>query len=185
MAKNPILTVGYGSNGIETFVSLLKQLGVRYVLDVRSKPFSRYKPDFNRNSIRRALHEEHIRYVFMGDMLGGIPDDRSCYTDGRVDYEKVRGTTFHQEGIKRLRTAWEKNVSVALMCACGKPERCHRSKLIGISLQREGIPVVHVDDKGNEYAQQEVMIRLNGSPDLFGHVQEAAASRKKYAYRDE
>jgi hypothetical protein len=66
------------------------------------------------------------------------------------------------------------------MCACGKPECCHRSKLIGVSLQREDIPIVHIDDVGRSLAQEEVIVKLNGSPDLFGFVKEAATSQKRY-----
>jgi uncharacterized protein (DUF488 family) len=179
---HPILTVGYGARDLESFLDLLDRNGVRYLIDVRSRPFSRYKPDFNRDPLKRSLHRRRIRYVFMGDLLGGLPDDKSCYTEGKVDYEKVRARPFHQRGISRLRSAWQKRVPVAVMCACGNPERCHRSKLIGISLHRAGIPVVHVDDHGNHFDQETILMKLNGSPDLFGHVSEAAASRKKYVH---
>lgn len=175
-----LFTVGYGSNDVDQFVGLLKRFGFDYLVDVRSKPYSKYKPDYSREPLERRLRTENIRYVFMGDLLGGLPQDRTCYTDGKVDYEKCRSKQFHQSGISRLRSAWEQQLRVALMCACGKPERCHRSKLIGISLQREGIPVVHLDDRGRSLEHEEVIMRLNGSPDLFGFMKEVATSRKRY-----
>ena len=178
----PLFTVGYGSSGIDQFLDLIKRFDIAYLLDVRSKPYSKYKPEFSREALGRRVEVEGIRYAFMGDLLGGLPKDRSCYTDGKVDYEKVRAQPFYQHGIERLRSAWEQQLRVALLCACGKPERCHRSKLVGVSLQREGIPVVHLDNRGRSFKHEAVIMKLNGNPDLFGHIAEAATSRKKYIY---
>lgn len=181
----PLLTVGYGSSGLNEFVDLLNRTSVAYLLDVRSKPYSRFKPEFNREALAQRLGHEGIRYVFMGDLLGGLPQDPACYTDGKVDYEKVRAQPFYQRGISRLRTAWEQGLTVALMCACGKPEKCHRAKLVGVSLQREGIHVEHVERHGQRTSQDAVMMRLNASPDLFGFMKEAATSRKRYTPDDD
>lgn len=175
-----LFTVGYGANEVDQFIRLLKQFDFDYLVDTRSRPYSKYKPDYSRAALEQRLRSENIKYVFMGDLLGGLPQDQSCYTDGKVDYEKCRSKQFHQDGISRLRSAWEQQLRVALMCACGKPENCHRSKLIGISLQREGIPIVHLDDHGRSLSHEEVIMRLNESPDLFGFVNEAATSRKRY-----
>ena len=35
---------------------------------------------------------------------------------------------------------------MVLMCSEGKPEMCHRSKLIAASLIELGIPVAHIDE---------------------------------------
>lgn len=185
LVESPLLTVGYGSNSLDAFLALLAREGVDYLIDVRSKPYSRYKPEFNREALDRRLADAGIRYVFMGDLLGGLPDDPACYTDGKVDYEKVRARPFHQHGIERLRTAQAQGLGVALMCACGQPEKCHRSKLIGVSLQRAGIPVVHLDAQGRRLDQEAVMMRLNATPDLFGFMKEAATSRKRYLSDDD
>lgn len=55
--------------------------------------------------------------MFMGDAPGGGPADKLCYTNGRVDYEKVRQNTFFNNGIHRLKTAYEKNLCIAIMCS--------------------------------------------------------------------
>ena len=183
--RSPILTVGYGSSPPDTFVRLLQEAGVEYLIDVRSKPYSRYKPEFNREALDARLAAESIRYVFMGDLLGGLPSDRSCYTDGKVDYEKCRAKAFHRKGLDRLRSAHEQGLTVALMCACTKPEKCHRAKLVGVSLEREGLPVAHLDRQGRIHDHAVVMGRLNTAPDLFGHMAEAATSRKRYLPDDD
>ena len=115
----------------------------------------------------------------MGDTLGGQPRDPDCYTDGKVDYEKVRRQPFFQSGLERLRKAHERRLRAALMCSEGRPEQCHRSKMIGEALAAAGIPVRHIDEDGQLLTQAQVMDRLTGGQfDLFGGP--ALTSRKRY-----
>jgi uncharacterized protein (DUF488 family) len=99
-----------------------------------------------------------------------------------VDYDKVRAQPFFQSGIERLRKALEQQRRAALMCSEGRPEQCHRSKLIGEALAAAGIPVCHIDEDGGLLTQAEVIVRLTkGQMDLFG--QASFTSRKRYAPR--
>ena len=145
----PIYTIGYGSRSIEQFVKVLQRYKIAYLVDVRSSPYSRYKPEFSKVELASELQRHDIRYLFMGDTLGGRPDDENCYDeDGSVDYEKVKKTQFYAEGIIRIQTAFDKQQYIALMCSEGKPEECHRSKLIGVSLTDKQIEVTHIDENG-------------------------------------
>ncbi|GAB7388787.1 hypothetical protein BSNK01_26250 [Bacillaceae bacterium] len=174
----PIYTIGYGHRNISEFISLLKNYGIQYLIDVRSKPSSRFNPDFSRANLEASLKRSNIRYVFMGNNLGGLPQNEECYTNGRVDYSKVEKQPFYQHGIARLRTAWEKQIPVAIMCTEGKPEECHRSKLIGQTLAKMSIPVAHIDQHGELLQHQEVIDRLtNGQLSLFENT---FTSRKQY-----
>ncbi len=103
--------------------------------------------------------------------------------DGKVDYSKIKGKEFYTRGIGRLRQAWQNQLHVVLMCSEGKPEMCHRSKLIGQSLTEEGIALAHIDENNQLISQQDVDLRLNkGQPSLFDDFYQYT-SRKKY--RDE
>ncbi|HXG09285.1 MAG TPA: DUF488 family protein [Gemmataceae bacterium] len=104
-AAVPVLTIGYGSRTVEEFIGTLERHAVQYLIDVRSRPRSRFRPECCQEPLDRALRTAGIRYVFMGDTLGGRPSDPSCYTDGRVDYAKCREKPFFQEGLARLRSA--------------------------------------------------------------------------------
>jgi uncharacterized protein (DUF488 family) len=148
MSQIPVYTIGYGARTIEAFVETLRVYGIAYLLDVRSKPYSRYKPEFSKNELAAHLETAGIRYVFMGDTLGGQPDDPACYTDGKVDYEKVAQTAVYQQGIERVQKAYRQQLPIALMCSEGKPEQCHRTHLIGKTLGELGIPVSHIDEVG-------------------------------------
>jgi uncharacterized protein (DUF488 family) len=144
----PIYTIGYGNREIQDFVALLQNYTIEYLVDIRSKPYSRYNRDFSKDALERKLKQNCVRYIFMGDTLGGRPDNPDCYLeDGRVDYSKLRETLLFKQGIARIRTAWEKQLRVALMCSELKPDKCHRGKLIGNILVEQGIDVAHIDEK--------------------------------------
>jgi uncharacterized protein (DUF488 family) len=118
----------------------------------------------------------------MGNTLGGRPDDETCYTDGKVDYEKVKQKPFYQQGIARLRTAWDKRLSVVLMCSEGKPQECHRAKLISETLRDLGIDVLHIDETGGVKTQTEVISQITeGQLNLIGQPSTISTSRKKYS----
>lgn len=175
----PIYTIGYGGRSIEEFIAVLAQYQIAYLVDVRSAPYSRHKPEFSKEALARTLQAQGIRYLFLGDALGGRPDDPTCYIDGKVDYEEVKRRPFYRQGIERLQRAFRQQQRVVLMCSEGKPESCHRSKLIGVSLAALDIPVVHIDETGAAKDQDEVMQMLTGGQlSLFGDP--AFTSRKRY-----
>ena len=104
----PIYTIGYGSRSIEQFIETLQQHDIAYLIDVRSTPYSRYKPEFSKEALAAELQRHRIRYVFMGDTLGGHPDDEDCYDEnGQVDYEKVKENEIYQRGIERIQNAFD------------------------------------------------------------------------------
>jgi uncharacterized protein (DUF488 family) len=184
MAKTPIYTIGYGAREIGAFLDVLRANQIQYLIDLRSSPYSSYKPEFSKNALQDFLEANGIRYLFMGDALGGQPGDATCYTDGKVDYEKVAQKPFYRAGIGRLREASRQGWRVALMCSEGKPENCHRSKLVGRTLTDEGIEVLHIDEKDTIISQKDVLLRLTGGqPSLFGDEFFRFTSRKRY--RDE
>jgi uncharacterized protein (DUF488 family) len=179
----PLFTIGYGTRSTEDLIAALKANQIEFLIDVRSSPYSKFKPEFAKEVLQRRLEAAGIRYVFMGDTLGGQPKDPDCHTDGKVDYDKVRARPFFSAGIERLRTAFERQRPVALMCSEGRPEQCHRSKLIGEALAAAGIPVRHIDEDGSLLSQTQVIDRLTkGQLDLFGKA--SFTSRKRYGPRE-
>ncbi len=177
----PIFTVGYGKRTMEQVVQLLQRYDIRFIVDFRSSPYSTFKPEFSKDALDTALSASGIRYVFMGDLLGGRPDDPSCYADdGKVSYDSIKTKGFYQTGISRLQTAFAKQQTIALLCSEGRPEDCHRSKLIGVSLSEIKIPVFHIDDEGNLKSQEHVMEIVTPQPSLFEDFV-SLTSRKKYS----
>jgi uncharacterized protein (DUF488 family) len=164
---------------MEEFVAALKANEIEYLVDVRTSPYSKFKPDFSKEMLQHHLERAGIKYVFMGDTLGGMPKDVCCLTDGKVDYDKVRVQPFFHAGLERVKQAFQQRRRIALMCSEGRPEECHRSKLIGEALTDAGLPVRHIDEDGTLVSQREVIDRLTkGQMDLFGAP--SFTSRKRY-----
>ena len=145
MAKSTLYSIGHGNKSIEAFISELKWFGIQFLLDIRSKPYSKWNPHFNQEYLKFELKQKGVTYVFAGDTLGGLPTDRSCYdSEGKVVYDLVQKKDFFKNGLSRLITANQNNIYLAIMCSETKPEECHRSKLVGQELLKKGITLNHI-----------------------------------------
>lgn len=183
MEETTLYSIGHGNKKIEDFIQELKSYEILFLLDIRSKPFSKWNPQFNQNELKFKLEEFGIRYVFVGDTLGGLPEDRSCYDlNGKVVYDLIKEKEFFKEGLDRLTTANEKRIKIAIMCSESKPEDCHRSKLIGQELLKKQISLKHIVSQKVVKSQEFVMAELTkgkGTIDLFGNEIDFT-SRKSY-----
>jgi uncharacterized protein (DUF488 family) len=172
MGKKPLYTIGHGSRKSDDFLALLQTYTIGYLVDVRSQPFSRFHPQFNQQALNTFLDQNGITYVFMGNELGGRPRDASCYdSEGKIDYEVLMTKEFFKAGIARLKTAYDKDISLAIMCSERNPGQCHRSKLIAEVLTVENIIVQHIDETGKikDHATVINEIKKGHLPgDLFG-----------------
>lgn len=154
-----VLTLGHSNHPIDRFIELLRDQQVTTAIDVRSRPFSRLYPAFNRPALARSLVEHGIDYTFMGDELGGRSDDRSCYKDGRVDYQTLAQTVSFKAGLSHVIQA-SQSAHVALVCAEKEPLACHRALLIGRALEEAGTPVAHLGAGGELEPHADAMTRL-------------------------
>jgi len=182
-----ILTIGHSTHLIEEFLSLLEAHGVTAIADVRSAPYSRRYPQFNRDPLRQTLEERGIRYAFCGQELGARPDDHLCYDEkGRVLYRRLAGTPFFRSGIDFIvREARE--CRIALLCAEKEPLECHRTLLVARELMARGVAVSHIHADGHLETQSEALARLPvllnmSETDLFRSpeelIEEACASQE-------
>jgi uncharacterized protein (DUF488 family) len=183
MGETTVYSIGHGNKKIDDFIKELKNFEIQFLLDIRSKPFSKWNPQFNQNELKFKLEANGIKYVFVGDTLGGLPVDRSCYDyNGKVVYDLIKEKNFFKEGLERLTTAYEKQIKLAIMCSESKPEECHRSKLIGQELLKKNISLKHIVSDKLVKSQEMVMAELTkgkGTVDLFGNEIDFT-SRKSY-----
>ncbi|WP_169791161.1 DUF488 family protein [Rubellimicrobium mesophilum] len=177
-----IYTVGHGTRSFAEIQELLRARECDFLVDVRSSPFSKFNPDFNIDQLRRHTASAGITYVFMGDQLGGRPNDPQIYDKtGKIDYQQLRCKEYFQAGLERLETAAKKDLHVCIMCSEERPEDCHRSKLIGAELQARGINVTHIDKAGQNSSQIVVIERIASSQlDLFSFDPALTRSRGRY-----
>ena len=160
-----IYTIGHSNQPIERFLSLLRGAGIDAVADVRSTPYSRFNPQFNRETLRKALADAHIHYVFLGEELGARSKDPSCWENGRVSYAKLAASQSFRRGLERLLAGMREH-RIALMCAEREPLDCHRTILVARELERAGVPVAHILYDGTLEEHRRTMERLVARLDL-------------------
>jgi uncharacterized protein (DUF488 family) len=183
-----LFTVGHSILEFGPFAKLLKGCGVELVADVRSLPQSARLPHFSQPAFEKLLGAEDISYLFLGEELGGRPDDVDAYRpSGVVDYEARRRSYAFQRGVERLLKELEGR-SVAMMCAEEDPLECHRFLMICPELVKLGIHPLHIR-KGGQIETQEVaenrLLAANGFAAIAANTlfPEARTEALENAYR--
>ena len=154
-----VFTVGHSTHSIDAFVALLKRHDITAICDVRSRPYSRTNPQFNREDLKEALRNNGIAYVFLGKELGARSEDASCYEANKVQYDRLAATELFRKGIARVREGAPR-YRVALMCAEKEPLDCHRTILVSRHLHSPDLAVQHIHADGRLESHDEALRRL-------------------------
>ncbi|WP_204106775.1 MULTISPECIES: DUF488 domain-containing protein [Spirulina sp. CCY15215] len=157
--KNPLFTIGHSNLSLEVFLELLQKHEITALADVRSHPYSRYLPHFNKPSLQEALETVEIPYVFLGRELGARPTDLSCYIGGKAIHDRIAATPLFHAGIQRIIKGLE-SYRIALMCAEKDPLTCHRTILVCRKLQNYDIIINHILSDGQLESQESIENRL-------------------------
>jgi uncharacterized protein (DUF488 family) len=151
-----IFSIGHSNHSFEKFAELLTQHGIDVVVDVRSRPYSRFAVQFNGPVLETALEDCGIRYVSLGSELGGWPASVLYYDDeGRVRYSELEKSDDFRRGIERLLHESE-SARLALMCSEEDPASCHRWRLIGRVLAARGVSMQHIRGDGSLQTNEDV-----------------------------
>jgi uncharacterized protein (DUF488 family) len=149
-------SIGHSNLSVERLIVLLTAHHIALLADVRTMPYSRRWPQFNREDLARSLKLAGIGYVYLGRELGGKPDDPALRgPHGMPDYDAIAAMPLYQEGLARLMALAGEGESggrtqrVACMCSEGDPARCHRERLIARSLRGAGWQVHHILGDGS------------------------------------
>lgn len=163
MQTSYLYSIGHGHKTFEELLTELLSFNINFLVDVRSSPFSKWAPYFNRGVIENLLRSTSIRYAYMGDVIGGRPIDDSCYDeDGFFDYHKMAQVPQFIQGLHRLIDANNKHLTVAVMCSESNPAECHRSKLIGRELFfGADIAMAHIIAPNQVRTQADIMTELD------------------------
>ncbi len=166
-----LFTIGHSTHSLSHFCELLKGHHITAVADVRSVPYSRRNPEFNREVLQAHLEQRGIVYTFLGAELGGRPSSPDCYLDGRVLYDRLAETHLFRTGLERVRLGAER-YRLALLCAEADPIQCHRTILVCRRLKGTGLTIQHILPTGMLESQDESeqrLLRLNNlsCDDLF------------------
>jgi len=156
--KLEVYTIGHSNRSVDEIIDLLKKYKIQLIVDVRSSPYSRYVPQFNREKFISSLENSGINYWYAGSYLGGRPKDQTCYKNGKipdtkakyldlVDYEEVARRNWYKAEIDHL-ISKAKTLRTAIICSEEDPNRCHRHHLIAKTLSKRKITIWHIRGQG-------------------------------------
>lgn len=143
-----IFTIGYGNRSLFEFLKTLRKYEVEVVIDVRSNPYSRFRPEYNKSSLSESLKVVGVKYGFQGNLLGGKPKDKNLYEGDLLSYDKIRKTISYQKGLEYLEKGMELGFSIVIMCSELDYIKCHRYSLIGEDLSKRGYEILHIGKYG-------------------------------------
>jgi uncharacterized protein (DUF488 family) len=172
-----IYTIGHSSHAAEHFLALLQQARIEVLVDTRSAPYSRYSPQFDRETLRELLNAATIKYLYLGDVVGGRPRDESHYDEhGRARYAKMGKDEGFLAGIERLERGADE-FRVALTCSEEDPAHCHRRLLIGRVLMERGAHLLHIRGDGSVQTEEQIAAAsgkplVETQPALFAELDE-------------
>jgi uncharacterized protein (DUF488 family) len=150
----PVFTIGHSNFDLGVFLGMLHSQCVELLIDVRSRPQSGRFPQFSQPGFQAAVEAVGFSYLFLGEELGGRPDDPDVYQqDGVVNYRRRRKSYAFGVGLERVLSEAESQ-SVALVCAEEDPLECHRFLMICPELVARGARPIHIR-KGSKLETQE------------------------------
>jgi uncharacterized protein (DUF488 family) len=159
-APQRLFTVGHSNFELSQFVKLLKYWSVDLLIDVRSQPHSGRYPQFSQPGFQKTIECAGIGYLFLGEELGGRPDDLDAYRpDGIVDYRARRKSYAFQAGVERVWNELDR-AACTLVCAEEDPLECHRFLMICPELVRMGVRPIHIRKDSRAESQEDTENRL-------------------------
>lgn len=147
MCYKSIFSIGYGNRTLKNFIEILQKNEIQLLVDVRTNPFSRFRPEFNKKAFEVTLSEFGIRYIHKPE-LGGKPKNEEFYQNGKLDYDKLRKSIPYLQGIDYLEAGLSFGYRIGVMCSELNFHDCHRYNLIGDDMHRRGWEVLHIDKQG-------------------------------------
>jgi uncharacterized protein (DUF488 family) len=169
-----IYTIGHGNRTENEFMNLLRENNITQLVDVRTSPYSRYNPQFNKENLEFFLKGNNIQYIFKGKQLGGRPTDPTCYKSHKlpegeadylheVDYPAIMKKDWFIKGIDHLLDLAQEGTT-AIMCSEEDPANCHRHHLIAKYLLEEfagDVEVLHIRDTGVVFNANQIHKSVN------------------------
>ena len=142
-----VWTLGHSTRPIDEFIGLLHAHQIRFLVDVRTVPRSRYNPQFNTDTLAQSLRDAGLRYRHLSALGGLRKPKKDSINDGWRNasfrgYADYMQTDEFLNALDVLMTE-SRLQPTAIMCAEAVPWRCHRS-LIADALVIRGWDVRHI-----------------------------------------
>ena len=170
-----LFTIGHSNHSLEHFIELLLEHRLSAIADIRSSPYSKYSPHFNKDMLDSALRNANIDYMFLGKELGAQRSEDDCYIDGQAKYDRIARLPAFRRGLEIVLQRVE-NCRIALMCSESDPITCHRTILVCRELKKmcPDLEITHLLGDGKVERQETSEKRLVNlhklQPELFGDL---------------
>jgi len=153
-----VWTVGHSNHEFEHLMKLLEGERIEFLIDVRSYPYSRYSPHFNRESLEAGVARHGVRYLFLGEQLGGRPSRKEHYdAHGHALYGPMSEQQPFRDAVERV-IAGASRYRLALLCSEADPRDCHRRLLVGKVLADQGLALAHILPDGSIHSEAAVAL---------------------------
>jgi hypothetical protein len=158
-----VFTIGHSIHSMDKLISLLNANKIDVLVDIRSEPFSRKVPHFNKDNLEGEIKKSGLKYLFLGKELGGRPSNREFYDEeGFVLYSRIAESQDFQGGIERI-VKGIKDFRVALMCSEENPLNCHRNLLVGRVLSSRNVRILYIRGDGSIQTDDEILSNRYGT----------------------
>lgn len=143
-----VFTIGFTKKSAEAFFSILKESGVRTVVDIRLKNNSQLAAFAKGEDFAYFLKEiAGIRYVH-DTQLAPTEDLLGRYRRGETsweEYEREFAEIMKERGIEEcIRRKYADMDGICLLCSEPTPERCHRRLVADIFRKIFAADVIHL-----------------------------------------
>lgn len=156
-----VYTIGHSNHDIQQLISLIKGKAIDLVLDVRSAPWSKRYPQFNRPEFSAELGRQGIAYEWFGQCFGARQTDESFYTPaGWLNYASYTASSDFKDGVKQMDIFLIQGKTPVLLCAEKDPFDCHRAIMVGRALSLLGYEIRHVLADGSIQTQDQLDTRI-------------------------
>jgi uncharacterized protein (DUF488 family) len=172
LSRPTVWTVGHSNHEFGGFAHLVAGQRIEFLVDVRSYPYSRFAPHFNREELEGAMAAHGVGYLFLGEELGGRPTREEHYdADGHALYGLMSEEERFKAAVDRLIRGAHRH-RIALVCSEGNPQDCHRRLLVGKVLCDRGVELRHILPDGT--IRTELSVALSDDDEQCSFLEDEA-----------
>ena len=169
-----LYTIGCSILSLDDFIRNLKINGITVIADVRSVPYSRATPQFNRELLKERLKKERIIYGDFSKEFGARRKEFNAYDNNQVSFEKTKNLPEFIKGVERICNGLSMGYNIALMCTEKNPLECHRFSLVSRGIfEKNRVLSYHILSDGSivttEQLEKKMLAELRIQPDLFSN----------------
>ena len=155
-----VYTIGFEDFAINDFINVMKQKGITFLIDIRSKPYSDRFSYYNKDNLKATLAGYGIAHESSSREFGARQENPDFYTNGQMDFDLFGKSPVFIGGVNKVIDLINNGETVVLMCHESDPIDCHRAILCGRAFHNRGFQVIHLLAHDSAISQEVIEKRL-------------------------